>query len=450
MRLLTEVQTAQERLRAAFWFPPAVGVILGLALGEGLSEVPVSEGGLLVDVGWPGDAQSARDLLGLLAGSVMTVTSLSFSLTVLALQLASSQFSPRLLRTFAQDRTVKWTLAVFLGTFAYSLVVLRGIAGSGQFLPHAAMLGAFVAALLTVATLVRFIAHIVTLLRVDTMMAGINSESLAVIRRTYPEAGDGGPDAPATPRDAHVVEVRTTGFVQAVNAQELVAAARDRGLVFRLDVTPGDHVVHGVPVVRAWTAGGGPVEDGDDLPDVVTRALAVGYERTGQQDVAFGFRQLADIAVRAMSPGINDPTTAIHATGHLTSLLSVLVTREVTDTAHVDAEDTVRLVCRQRDVGYLVGLSCAELRRAAAAQPSVLVAVLGLLRDIGAKVRTDAHRDAVRDQVELVVRAARRGVEDETEQRTVEAAAESARAALRGEWRAPDGDRPRAADDASA
>jgi uncharacterized membrane protein len=450
MRLLTEVQTAQERLRAAFWFPPAVGVLLGLALGEGLSEVPVSEGGLLVDVGWPGDAQSARDLLGLLAGSVMTVTSLSFSLTVLALQLASSQFSPRLLRTFAQDSTVKWTLAVFLGTFAYSLVVLRGIAGSGDLLPHAAMLGAFAAALLTVATLVRFIAHIVTLLRVDTMMANINSEALAALRRTYPERGADRPRRPETPADARPVEVHASGFVQAVNARRLVAAARERDLVLLMDVTPGDHVVHGVPVARVWRTGGGPALDAEDLPSLVTEAIEVGYERTGQQDVAFGFRQLADIAVRAMSPGINDPTTAIHATGHMASLLSALMSRDVVAAVHVDEDDVPRVVTRERDAAYLLSLACAELRRAAKAQPSVLVAMLGMLRDVGIRAATDAHREAVGEQVDLVVRASRRGVEDESEQREVEAAAESARAALRGQWRAPDGDRPRAGEAASA
>lgn len=441
----------RENLRGSFWVAPTIGVTLGFAAGLGLEAVPSLPDSFTSEFGWPGDTQSARELLAVLAGSVMTVTTLSFSLTVVSLQLASSQFSPRLLRTFAKDRVIKGTLAVFLGTFAYCIAVLRGIAGIGEDdTPHTAMVGAIVLGIVVTFTLVAFVSHVVRMLRVDSMMAGAAEEARALLERTYPELGSDAPPVPVAPRDAVLLRSSVEGVVQAVTARVLLPIAAERDLCVRIDVVAGDHVVHGAPVGRAWPRREGAARPSqEDLDACVARVLSTGQERTPQQDVAFGFRQIADIAVKAMSPGVNDPTTAVSAVGQLAVLLSHVIRRQVGEQVLCDDDGVPRVVAAQRDMAYLLDLSCGELRRYAAAEPTVLVAILALLRDTGGCTDIDAHKAAVCEQIDLLVRAARRGLDEETDLDAVLQAAWSAREAVAGRWTAPGSRRPRAAEDVS-
>jgi uncharacterized membrane protein len=218
----------------------------------------------------------------------------------------------------------------------------------------------------------------------------------------------------------------------------------------RINVVPGDHVVESVPVGRVWRrrSGEGPL-DLERASIALPAALGVGTERTAAEDVGFAFRQLADIGVKAMSTGVNDPTTAVSAVGHLTGCLSLLTQREVVDRVLADGDGVPRVVLSQRDFDYFVDLACAELRRSSSDEPSVLVALLGLLRDVAACSRTEGQRAVVRREVELVVRAARRGVADQADLEAVLDAAWSAREALDGRWVVPGEHRPRAGESVS-
>ncbi|HEU4490730.1 MAG TPA: DUF2254 domain-containing protein [Jiangellales bacterium] len=445
-----DLGAARDRLQSAFWLWPATGVAVGAIGGSVLGELPSLPDALIDRFGWPGGADSAQETLGVLAGAVMTVTSLSFSLTVISLQLASSQFSPRLLRTFAQDRVVRGTLAVFLCTFAYCLAVLRVISGSDEDPPETAMVVALVLGLAVMFALVGFVAHIVRMLRVDSMMAGASSEAKRLVRAAYPAAGASQPIRPQPPDDAALLRAPATGVVQSVSGSDLVDATATADLQVRIDVVPGDHVVESVPVGRVWSrrSGEGPL-DLERVATALPAALGVGTERTAAEDVGFAFRQLADIGVKAMSTGVNDPTTAVSAVGHLTGCLSLLTQREVVDRVLVDENGVPRVVLSQRDFDYFVDLACAELRRSSSDEPSVLVALLGLLRDVAACSRTAGQRAAVRHEVELVVRAARRGVADQADLEAVLDAAWSAREALDGRWVVPGERRPRAGESVS-
>ncbi|HSK56256.1 MAG TPA: DUF2254 domain-containing protein [Jiangellales bacterium] len=441
---------ARDRLQSAFWLWPAVGVAAGATLGSVLGALPSLPDALTDRFGWPGGADSAQETLAVLAGAVMTVTSLSFSLTVISLQLASSQFSPRLLRTFAQDRVVRGTLAAFLGTFAYCLAVLRVISGTDEEPPETAMVVALVLGLTVMFALVGFVAHIVRMLRVDSMMAGASSEAKRLVRAAYPPAGASQPIRPRPPDDAPLLRAPATGVVQSVTGSKLVDAATASDLHVRIDVVPGDHVVQSVPVGRVWPrrSGDGRIDSGR-VAAALRAALRVGAERTAAEDVGFAFRQLADIGVKAMSTGVNDPTTAVSAVGHLTGCLSLLTQREVVDRVLVDGDGVPRVVLAQRDFDYFVDLACAELRRSSSDEPSVLVALLGLLRDVAACSRTEDQRAAVRREVDLVVRAARRDVADQADLEAVLDAAWSAREALDGRWVVPGEPRPRAGESVS-
>jgi len=356
------------------------------------------------------------------AASAITVSALMFSLTVVALQLASQQFSPRLLREFTRDPVTRAVLAVLLGTFAFSVVVLRSTRSDGE-APAWAAFGVTVLALLSMCALLWFVAHIVRILRIDTMMRAVHENSRRAIELFYARREDPRPRAPGPELDrtegAEVVCAERSGFVRKVHVAALVEAARQHGVVVRLLVRAGDHVIRHTPIAVFWDechvtpqrgvpgprrapAGRSP----EQLAAAVRRTVDLGYERTFEQDAAFGFRQLEDIAVKAMSPAINDPVTAAHAIGHMADLLVVIVGRWLGPTLHADEQGVGRAVVPDRDLAYYLDLACGQVRRSGAREPTIMVALLRMLRDVGLAARDDEQRRAIAAEADRVVAAA--------------------------------------------
>ena len=393
-----------EDVRASLWFFPSVAAVAGVLLTIALLPVRPSDegwGGWL----WPGDVQSASTLLQVVATSTMTATTLTFSLTVVALQLASQQFSPRLLREFARDRFTQGVLALLVTTFVVSLTGLRGMEPD-QPVP---VLVAALSLLLGVASaggVLAFVGHIVRALRVDTMMVAVHREAAMTIDQTYPLLGDES-KAPRAglpgPDGGTLVSARRSGFVRVVEPQVLVDAARGQDAFLRLGVRPGDHVVQGAPVCAAWRVDGSGDLSVDELQDGMVRGVEMGFERTVEQDAALGLRQLTDIAVKAISPGINDPVTAGHAVGYCADLLVRLLGKRLGEQEHVDDDGVVRLVTPDRDLRYYLDLVCAPVRRFGRGEPLVLTALLRMLRDCAVAATVDGQRDEIRRQVELVL-----------------------------------------------
>ena len=339
-------------------------------------------------------------LLQTISGSTITVMTLTFSLTVVALQLASQQFSPRLLRDFSRDRVTKAVLATLVGTLVYATTVLRAVHAEKP-LPQLALALAVCLGLAALASVLGFITHMTRVLRVDTMMQTVHQETDTAIKEFYPAYGDPRPRHPDELRcdEPHttVVAADRSGFVQMIDVASLVRAAHHRDAVVSVDVRPGDHVVVGTPMARVW----GPAHEG--VPAAVRAAVRMGYERTIEQDAAFGFRQLTDIAVKALSPAVNDPVTAAHALGHMADLLVKLTGRRLGATLHVDATGQGRVVVRDRDLPYYLDLVCGPVRRYGRDEPTVLVALLRMLRDVATSVRDDEQRAHVARQAELII-----------------------------------------------
>ncbi len=327
---------AHDGVRSQLWPLPTLGVALALAAGllVPLLDAAVDEHlrGWVDRVIFTGDAGSASTVLDAISSSLITVTSLTFSLTVVTLQLASSQFSPRLLRTFTQDLFVQVTLALFLSTFVYSLTVLRivrsGDDGQSAFVPRIAVTTAFVLAVASVIGLVLFLAHLTRQIRVETMLEQVRHDAVATIRAVLqPRDEDSGARATSVPDPdtGDVVLARSTGFVMAVDEGPLREACRPGRLVV-VTVAVGAFVVAGTPVARIHPVGRptGGSDDRDRVEELIGDAIRVGTERTAAHDVGYGLQQLTDVAEKALSPGINDPTTAVHAIGHLSALLCEL------------------------------------------------------------------------------------------------------------------------------
>ncbi|MBW1601443.1 DUF2254 domain-containing protein [Streptomyces sp. JJ66] len=400
-----------DTLRAQLWPLPTLGVGLAVVAGVGMPRVDkriqydMPAG--LDDYLFGGNADAARSVLGAIAGSMITVTALTFSLTVLTLQLASSQFSPRLLRTFAADRYVQTTLALFLATFTYALTVLRtvrtGEDGRTGFVPQVSVTVAFMLTLTSVLALVLFLSHLAREIRIETMMSSVHTAAQRTIRRVFPaepqepDAPEGGGEPhgshaagdprglpPEPPANALLLTVGASGFLTAVDEGTLLRAAVESDAVVFINRSPGSSLITGTPVGAAW-----PRDGGSFAPDIPARltadvagALTTGPERTDRQDVALGLRQFADVAAKALSPGVNDPTTAVHALSHASALLCELARHDLGPRLLCDDDQQIRAVLRRPDLEDLLDLAVAQPMRYGAAEPAVLSRIAMLLREL--------------------------------------------------------------------
>ncbi|MDQ0768049.1 putative membrane protein [Pseudarthrobacter defluvii] len=400
-----------DALRTQLWPLPVLAVAAAVALGVALPALDSSVDGQLPDsvtaVLFSGGPEAARAVLQAIAGSLITVTSLTFSLTVVTLQLASSQFSPRLLRTFTADRFVHGTLALFLAAFAFALAVLRSIRGeaSGKtaFVPEISVTVAFALALASVVGLVLFLAHLTREIRVETMMRRVGGETRETIDRVFPKGRPSEGVPPVPQPGSFPVTADSSGFLTSLDKDGLLAAALNFGAVVRIDRDPGSSMVEGVPFATAW-----PVEPGEGLgPEAreelcrdINAAVVTGFERTRLQDVGFGFRQLADVAARSMSPGINDPTTAVHVLGHLSALLCRLVDRDPGPEQICDDDGRVRVVVSLPSLPALVDLAVNQARNYGAGDADVAQRLLDLLHEVAYCDPKGLYRDVILDHLD--------------------------------------------------
>lgn len=378
------VQTVQEAVRTQLWPLPILGVVLAVVLGilVPLLDVAVDAHlpAVLGTLVFNGDPGAARTVLSAVASSLITVTSLTFSLTVVTLQLASSQFSPRLLRTFTQDLFVQVTLAIFLATFTYSLTVLRSVRsiaeGGTAFVPRLAVTVAFLLALTSVVALVLFLAHLTRQIRVETMLLQVRDDAAAtmktnLIRRDDPDAARLVPDQPPT---THVLSASTSGFLTSLDQDDLIKAAAKADTIVTIERHPGSFVVQGTPLGHVWSRNHQPLDPDnlDRLHTRVTAAVHLGPERTAAQDVAYGLRQITDIVNKALSPGINDPTTAIHGLGQTSALLAELTGYHLGTLVLNDPDDQPRVVLHRPGFTQLLELAIAQPRSYGKSDPQLL------------------------------------------------------------------------------
>ncbi|MEO9222127.1 MAG: DUF2254 domain-containing protein [Mycobacteriaceae bacterium] len=440
------VNQLREATRTQLWPVPTLGVALAVVIGVALPRLDVAIAGdlppFVQSYLFGGGAGAARTVLDAIASSLITVTSLTFSLTVVTLQLASSQFSPRLLRTFTQDQFVQRTLALFLATFTYALTVLRtvrtGDNGQDAFVPQVSVTFAFVLAIASVLGLVFFLAHLAALIRVETMLRNVHTDASATVRRSLAErdsASTSEPEWPEPPTHAAPVLAESSGFLVSANESALLRAVTEADALLLIDRHPGSSIVAGTPLGVCWPRGGAAFDSDtySALQRQVAAAITTGFERTAAQDVGFGLRQLTDVATKALSPGINDPTTAIHALGHSSALLCELAGRELGSQVLCDADDRVRVVLHRPDLGDLLELAVAQPRRYGAADPEVLHRLMLLLRELAWCAAAEL-RPVVAVQLQRLRATIAAQDFDPYERDRLAVAAENVEQALAGRW----------------
>jgi uncharacterized membrane protein len=420
-----------EYVRGSLWVLPTLSVLAALAAGSLLSLVNVGPRSPLAFEGTSGDA---RTLLIGIAGTMVTVIALLLGLTVVALQLSSTQYSPRLLRSFLRDRPNQVVLSAFVATFAYSAAGLYTVGVSGgrdtASFPRLAVAGALVLLFVSLGLLVYFADHLVHSIQVDAIMNVAERRTLAVIRDGL---FAGGQDAPQPPAWAVPVAAQRSGYVQVVRPGRLLAPAAAHRLCLRLRPRVGEHVVAGTTL--AWIWRGSPHDPAPDpraFVPALDAGVRIGFERTLEQDAALGIRQLVDVACKALSPAVNDPYTAVQAVDHLSVIFCALARRPLGN--HVARGDSgaAVIVPGRRFPDYLA-VMCGLIRRYGAREPTVAHALLRLLANCATMAGDDPERRAaIEEQARTVVADAEREVAQPADLALPHAEAEAVRQVLAG------------------
>lgn len=412
------------RAGQTFWVLPAVLCLLAVVLAEALIVLderigagdlgPV--GALVSRVG----ASGSRDLLGAIAGSMLTVASTTFSITIAVLAVSSSTYGPRLVRNFMADRGNQLVLGVFVATFLYSLLVLRSIRvpgdGSGEaFVPHLAVNVAVVLAVVAIGVLVYFIHHISDSVQVWTLSGRVRADLLTAIDRLHPEpagrpAGDlgAGRDATGSPRDRDDgvrIPAHETGYVRAVDHEQLVSLATRHDVVIRLLVRPGSHTIQDSTLALVAP----PANAGEAVRAGIRKGVLIGRSRTPQEDVEFSIAMLEEIAVRALSPGTNDPYTALNALDDLSAGLVTLAGRAPASPCRHDAHGQLRVVAPAVALADLLDRVLDAMRCYAMDHPRVLHRTLDLVEQVAGVTRDPAARSRLDAQAGYLLEAFERG-----------------------------------------
>lgn len=423
--MMLRILSAWNGLKASFWFIPMLFIALSLlgAVGAITLDAAVDlepEGALRYLL--PGDVDSARGVLSTISGAMIGVAGTVFSITLVALTLANSQFGSHLLRNFMHDRTNQVVLGSYISTFVYSLTVLNVIDDSGgdTFIPVVSVLVAMIAAVANIFLLIVFIHHIAMSIQADHVVSDVSSTLSKNLDTYFPE--DGGEDSRVL-SDEEVegrrrgylqkVDIGTLkdGYIQYIDYDALMAAAEDWGLLIDVRFRPGDHVVKGDRVLTVFS----DEELADDAISMLQQIWIVGRTRTAYQDPEFSIHQMVEVALRALSPGINDPYTAMTCIDNLASAMCELTTVRFPSPHRFDGQGELRITADVLDFEGMLGAAFNQIRQNAEGSPSVIIRLMEALVTIGSFARNEEQRRAVRKHARMVLRSAERTIKEDSD-----------------------------------
>lgn len=409
-------------LLSSFWFLPSLMIAAAAVLAFGLIEVDARYGAHFGDK-FPRvfgtNAEGARNLLSTVASSMVSITGVTFSITIVALSLASAQYSSRILRNFMRDRATQAVLGVFLSIFLYCLIVLRSIrGGETSFVPSLSVVIGIGLGVVGVAFLIFFIHHVATSIQASSIISRIGTETLAVVDQLYPaESSD---DAEALEPGSGAgdewtgVPARETGYIQTVDYAGLAAWAELHETRVWMRRGIGDFVTAKLPLV-AVASGDLP----DDAEAELNSCFSVAPFRTIEQDVGFGIRQLVDISLKALSPGVNDSTTAVTCLHYLGAIFARLSRRSIPDQA-IARLGTGRVVLRCQTFGHLMDEAFLQIGQNAREDVAIYLALLEALEATTHPALARTRRMTVFKQLERVLAYVSAHVPNATDQATIQ------------------------------
>ncbi len=426
-----------DAIRGSYWFFPAQLTALAAAAALGLVELDrrIAAESIAMPA-WLGEvtADAARSVLSTIAGSMMTVTGVVFSITVVALTLASSQFGPRLLRTFFRDRGSQTALGFFLATFLFNLLVLRAVENTER-VPIVATGAAVGLAIASLFVLIYYIHHAASSIQASSVIAAVACEIEEHLPNLFPEAlGNDPRDSDAAPdaRDDRLAALEASGkpircagegYVRVIDEETLLDIAVREDTLIGVAARPGDFVVDRAVLAR--------VLPNAELPESclteIRESFLLGDHRTPVQDLAYSVEQLVQMAVRALSPGINDPATAVACIHRLGGLLARLGDRRMPSGRRLDDEGRLRVVVAPTRYAEIVGSCFDSIRRYGAGDPDVVVALFDAIHD-AATTELSPDRASVLEEQAAELCAARAREEDGSKRDAARVEAAHARA----------------------
>lgn len=393
-------------LRASFWLRPAVLTCASIVLAEALvrAEGAVDLPSWLQGWVYAGGTAGARDVLAAIASATIGVAGTTFSITVAALSLASNQMGPRLLRNFTSDPGNQYALGALVATFAYSLVALRSVheAEEGAFVPQLAVSVGLLLAFACVGVLIWFIHHVATSINVDRVVALVHADLSAALARLPPKgepAGAAPGDAAPDPSGAPLLAPKG-GYLRVLDDAALADWAEERDVRLWLRIRPGDFVFPGSVVGHV-----APAPAADQAQSALADAMTLGDTRSVEQDLEFAVRQLVEIGLRALSPGINDLFSAMAVLDRLGAALCELAGRDL-PSGCLRRDGRLRLSRSATDYEGLLDAMFHMLRQAGAGTPAVMIRLIEVLGEVAAVERDAQRRRCLRRHVVLARNAA--------------------------------------------
>lgn len=415
----TQLRIWWQAVQESFWFVPSLIIAASIALALALIEADSTESNQWL-ANWPrlfgASSAGARVMLSTIATSMMTVVGVTFSMTLVTLALASNQYTSRVLRNFMRDRVTQVVLGVFTGIFTYCLIVLRSIRGGdeGGFIPSLAVTFGVVLAIAGISVLIFFIHHIASSIQASSIIASVAAETMLAVDRMFPEhlgQAHNDSDADQSPHllpkeNWKAVRANGNGYVQSVDTAALLRLARVHQTIVRMERGIGEFVVHDTTL--ASVARENPPEQ--EMIAALQGAYSLSRHRTLQQDATFGIRQIVDIALRALSPGVNDTTTAVMCVDYLTAILARLASRNIPSLYRYE-EGELRVLAVGPTFVSLVAESFDQIRSSGNGNVAILLRMLGALQTIGSLTASPIRRRALREHVQWITEVARRTVE---------------------------------------
>ncbi len=399
------------QLRSSLWFVPSLLVSAGALLALILVQVDISYSGSLAWRSWHpllnAGAEGARGMLSAIATSLITVAGVAFSVTIVTLSMASAQYTPRILRNFMRKPANQLVLGAFVAIYTYCLIVMRTIRGSheddGGFVPLVSVAVGMVLALVSIACLIFFIHHTAASIQAAEILNDVARQTRKTIDRLFPDqlgeaAGD--TDDEEVPGDWVAVKAHRSGYVQAISADRLLRLAEEKSLQFRLERGPGDFVVEDLPLI--WTSR----ELDEETVAKVQGTFALNSFRTIEQDLSFGIRQIVDIAMKALSPGINDSSTAVSCLDYLSEILTHIADRSLSQRLGSENRDEKRLIASSPLFADFVGGALNEIRLSAYGNVTVLTHLLCTLQRVAARTRDGRRREILMAHAILITETA--------------------------------------------
>ncbi len=408
-----------NNLRGSFWFVPSLIVAVSIVFAVILigADFTASKQWL---ARWPRlfgvGADGARGTLSTIAGSIMTVVGVTFSMVLMTLALASSQYTSRILRNFMRDRVTQVVLGIFSGIFTYCLIVLRTIRGGvdGVFVPSLAVSFSVVLGMGSIGILIFFIHHIASSIQASNIIASVAAATMAAVDRLFPDKLENGPvdgdenqsPLPLPERRWQAVSARGNGYIQSVDNAALLRLARKHQTIVRMERGIGDFVVHDATLASL------ALEDspGKEIIVQLQAAYSISRYRMVENDSAFGIRQIVDMALRALSPSTNDTTTAVMCVDYLTAILARLASRKI-PSSHCYEEGELRVITMGPSFESLLAESFDQIRGSAQGNVAIMLRMLGALQTIAGLTVSLDRRRALRDQVQWISEMAERSVE---------------------------------------